>query len=87
MKKTKSKDKKLFTQQVSGIEKQIKNNSDLLKKVRDVSAAENSLSILRNMNSLLNGSIRQINALNRLLKIQASIDLSNILHAYGANLS
>ena len=32
LKKTKSKDKKLFTQQVSGIEKQIKNNSDLLKK-------------------------------------------------------
>ena len=70
LKKTKSKGKKLFTQQVSGIEKQIKNNSDLLKKVRDVSAAENSLSILRSMNSVLNGSISQINALNRLLKIK-----------------
>ena len=70
LKKTKSKDKKLFTQQVSGIEKQIKNNSDLLKKVRDVSAAENSLSILRSMNSVLNRSISQINALNRLLKIK-----------------
>ena len=70
LKKTKSKDKKLFTQQVINIEKQIKTNSDLLKKVRDVSAAENSLSILRSMNSVLNGSISQINALNRLLKIK-----------------
>lgn len=70
LKKSKSKDKKLWTGQVGQVEKQIKNNSDLFKKVRNAPAAENSLSILKSMNSVLNGTINQINALNRILKIK-----------------
>lgn len=70
LRKTQSKDKKLITRQVGQVEKQIKDNSDLFKKVRNASAADNSLSLLKSMNSVLNGTIIQINALNRLLKIK-----------------
>ena len=68
--KSKSKDKKLMTRQIGQVEKQIKDNSDLFKKVRNAPAAENSLSILKSMNSVLNGTISHINALNRILKIK-----------------
>jgi hypothetical protein len=70
LRKSKSKDKKLMTRQIGQVEKQIKDNSDLFKKVRNAPAAENSLSILKSMNSVLNGTINQINALNRMLKIK-----------------
>lgn len=70
LRKIKSKDKKLITRQVGLVEKQIKDNSDLFKKVRNASAADNSLSILKSMNSVLNGTISQMNALNRILKIK-----------------
>jgi len=63
--KTKSKDKKLITRQVGQVEKQIKDNSNNLKKVRDSSVQD--LVVLGAMNRILNSSINQINALNKLL--------------------
>jgi hypothetical protein len=71
LRKSKSKDKKLITRQIGQVEKQIKDNSNLFNKVRNASAAENSSSILKGMNSVLNGTINQINALNRILKIKS----------------